>query len=132
MSGDDPYHLPSAPAAAKRNTLIASERDRPDVVGQREAWLASQELIDPAKVVFIHETCAKADMTRTYGRSKFGTRALERTPWGRWQMTTFLGGCREVAVTRRPTSKAAGKRPDDQDTFVKAETASKSRLESPS
>ena len=78
----------------KKKTLIASERDRADVVEQRAAWRASQELIDPAKIVFIDETWAKTNMTRTYGRSELGTRVVEKTPCGRWQTTTFLGALR--------------------------------------
>ena len=74
--------------------MIASEQDRPDVVEQRAAWRASQGLIDPAKVVFIDETWAKTNMTRTYGRSELGTRLVEKTPCGRWQTTTFLGALR--------------------------------------
>ena len=83
-----------ARAVAKKKTLIASEQDRPDVVEQRAAWRASQESIDPAKVVFIDETWAKTNMTRTYGRSELGTRLLEKTPCGRWETTTFLGALR--------------------------------------
>lgn len=33
-------------------------------------------------------------MTRTYGRSQRGSRLVEKTPCGRWQTTTFLGGLR--------------------------------------
>jgi transposase len=86
--------LPSARAVAKKKTLIASEQDRPDVVEKRAAWRASQELIDPARVVFIDETWAKTNMTRRYGRSTVGTRLVEKTPYGRWQTTTFLGALR--------------------------------------
>ena len=86
--------MPSAQEVAKKKTLIASEQDRPDVVEQRAAWRASQESIDPAKAVFIDETWAKSNMTRTYGRSELGTRLVEKTPCGRWQTTTFLGALR--------------------------------------
>ena len=61
------------------------------MVERRAAWRVSQELIDPAKVVFIDETWAKTNLTRTYGRSNLGTRLIEKTPYGRWQTTTFLG-----------------------------------------
>ena len=64
------------------------------MVEQRAAWRASQGLIDPAKVVFIDETWANTNMTRTYGRSELGTRLVEKTPCGRWQTTTFLGALR--------------------------------------
>ena len=61
---------------------------------KRTQWRASQEQIDPAKVVFIDETWAKTNMTRRYGRSLLGTRLVEKTPCGRWQTTTFLGALR--------------------------------------
>ena len=37
---------------------------------RRSAPRDSQELIDPARVIFIDETWAKTNMTRTYGRSE--------------------------------------------------------------
>lgn len=81
-------------AYAKKKTLIASEQDRPDVVEKRSQWLATQFQIDPSHVVFIDETWAKTNMTRRYGRSKLGTRMVQKTPCGRWQTTTFLGALR--------------------------------------
>ena len=64
------------------------------MVEQRAQWRAAQDRIDPARVVFIDETWAKTNMTRTYGRSDLGTRLVEKTPCGRWQTTTFLGALR--------------------------------------
>lgn len=64
------------------------------MVERREQWKKSQSDIDPDKVVFIDETWAKTNMTRTYGRSQIGTRLIEKTPCGRWQTTTFLGALR--------------------------------------
>lgn len=52
--------------------------------------------IDPDRVVFIDETWAKTNMTRTYGRSLLGTRLIERVPNSRWQTTTFLGALRST------------------------------------
>jgi transposase len=86
--------LSGARPVAKKKTLIAQEQDRPDVVEKRTQWRASQSEIDPAQVVFIDETWAKTNMTRTYGRSLLGTRLVEKTPFGRWQTTTFLGALR--------------------------------------
>jgi transposase len=83
-----------AGAVAKKKTLVASEQDRPDVIEKRTQWRASQAQIDPDQVVFIDETWAKTNMTRRYGRSCLGTRLVEKTPWGRWQTTTFLGALR--------------------------------------
>ena len=94
MPDDDLQRLSGARAIAKKKTQIASEQDRPDVAQKRTEWRASQEKIDPAKAVFIDETWAKTNMTRTYGRSPLGTRLVEKTPYGRWETTTFLGALR--------------------------------------
>lgn len=47
-------------------------------------------------MVFIDETWAKTNMSRTYGRSQRGSRLAERVPYGRWQTTTFLGALRST------------------------------------
>ena len=52
--------------------------------------------IDPDQVVFIDETWAKTNMTRTYGRSPQGTRLTAYVPYGRWETTTFLGAMRST------------------------------------
>jgi transposase len=35
-------------------------------------------------------------MTRTYGRSDKGARLVEKTPYGKWKTTTFLGAIRST------------------------------------
>lgn len=62
----------------------------------REQWLAAQSGIDPDRVLFLDETWAKTNMTRTRGRSPRGTRLLESVPCGRWETTTFLGALRST------------------------------------
>jgi transposase len=81
---------------AKKKSLIASERQREDVVEARRQWTASQLNINPDRAVFLDETWAKTNMTRTYGRSLRGTRLLESTPIRRWDTTTFLGAMRST------------------------------------
>ena len=88
--------VPSGRATSKKKTLIASEQQRDDVVRRRTAWKQSQQELDPQRVVFIDETWAKTNMTRTYGRSKQGTRVIERVPHGRWETTTFVGALRST------------------------------------
>jgi transposase len=78
----------------KKKTLIAAEQEREDVAQKRSQWKQDQMQIDPERVVFIDETWAKTNMTRTYGRSELGTRLIERVPAGRWETTTFLGALR--------------------------------------
>ena len=72
---------------SKKKTLIAAEQERKDVAEKRAAWRETQQEIDPDRVVFIDETWAKTNMTRTYGRSPKGTRVIQRVPNGRWETT---------------------------------------------
>ena len=51
---------------------MAAEQDRPEVVEARQVWVAHQSPINPDQVVFLDETCAKANMTRTHGRCREG------------------------------------------------------------
>lgn len=44
--------------------------------------------------MFVDETWAKTNMTRTYGRSWRGARLKAKIPSGRWETTTFLGAMR--------------------------------------
>ena len=81
---------------AKKKTLVASEQDRQDVVEGRDNWRRKQPNIDPDRWVFLDETWAKTNMTRTYGRSPIGTRLIQKVPCGRWATTTFLGAMRST------------------------------------
>ena len=91
---DDLPGVPGPQADSKKKTLIAAEQEREDVAQKRSQWKQDQKQIDPERVVFIDETWAKTNMTRTYGRSELGTRLIERVPAGRWGTTTFLGALR--------------------------------------
>jgi hypothetical protein len=53
----------------KKKTAHASEQDRPDVAGKREAWFDDQPELDPARLIFIDETWASTNMARRRGRS---------------------------------------------------------------
>jgi transposase len=88
--------LPHAASHAKKKTRVAFEQQREDVVEARRQWAAEQLLIDPDRVVFVDETWAKTNMTRTYGRSPRGARLIARVPYGRWETTTFLGAMRST------------------------------------
>lgn len=45
-------------------------------------------------MIFLDETWAKTNMTRTYGRCPEGTRLIQKVPCSRWSTTTFLGAMR--------------------------------------
>ena len=91
---DNQQSLPGDQTDSKKKTLIAAEQERDDVALARVAWRQSQSNIDPDHVVFIDETWAKTNMTRTHGRSLRGTRVVERVPSARWETTTFVGALR--------------------------------------
>ena len=66
---------------------------------RRERWRRHQHKIDPSRLVFIDETWAKTNMTRTHGRSARGVRLLAKVPHGHWQTLTFLAALRHDRIT---------------------------------
>ncbi len=50
--------------------------------------------LDPARLVFIDETAAKTNLTRTHGYAPRGERLVASVPYGRWHTTTFVGALR--------------------------------------
>jgi hypothetical protein len=72
----DPKRLwrPSAHTIVERS----SERDRPDILKQREAWFENQLGLDPERLVFIDETWATTNMARKKGRARKGARPKVR------------------------------------------------------
>jgi transposase len=49
--------------------------------------------------VFIDETWAKTNMTRTHGRSLRGERLIAKVPHGHWRTLTFLAALRHDRIT---------------------------------
>jgi transposase len=64
------------------------------VARRRARWKHYQGRLDPARLVFIDETWAKTNMTRTHGRCARGERLVAATPHGRWRTLTFLAALR--------------------------------------
>jgi transposase len=77
-----------------KKSLHASEQDRPDVARRRTRGKQHQAKLDPARVVFIDETWAKTNMTRTHGRCARGVRLVAKVPHGHWRTLTFLAALR--------------------------------------
>jgi transposase len=61
---------------------------------KRERWRRWQNRLDPARLVFIDETWAKTNMTRTHGRASKGQRLIGKVPHGRWTTLTFIAALR--------------------------------------
>ena len=51
------------------------------------------------KLVFIDETGAATNMTRSYGRAPKGCRCVDSAPLGDWQTTTFVAALRHHQLT---------------------------------
>ena len=81
-----------------KKSLHASEQDRPDVARRRVRWKTHQGKLDPRRLVFIDETWAKTNMTRTHGRSVRGRRLVAKAPHGRWRTLTFLAALRHDRI----------------------------------
>jgi len=64
------------------------------VARKRERWRRHQARLDPRRLVFIDETWAKTNMTRTHGRCARGKRLVDRVPHGHWKTMTFLAALR--------------------------------------
>src|SRR5262245_7936051 len=50
--------------------------------------------LDPGRLVFVDETGAKTNMTRTHGYAPAGRRLVEAVPHGHWHTTTFVAALR--------------------------------------
>ena len=57
-------------------------------------WQSRQPGINAKQLVFLDETGAKTNFTRTHGRAPQGQRLVEKVPHGHWLSTTFLAGLR--------------------------------------
>ena len=60
----------------------------------RARWKKYQGRFDPARLVFIDETWAKTNMTRTHGRSRKGERLNAKIPHGHRKTLTFVAALR--------------------------------------
>ena len=65
----------------------------------RRKWIDSQPTLDVTKLVFLDETGASTNMTRTRGRAPKGERCVASVPHGHWKTTTFIAGWRYNDIT---------------------------------
>ena len=49
-------------------------------------------MFDPARLVFIDETCTNTAMVRLRGRCSAWRAAVDYAPHGHWKTVTFVGG----------------------------------------
>lgn len=65
---------------------------------RRKSWKRYQGKVDPRRLVFIDETWAKTNMTRTHSRCARGKRLIAKVPHGRWRTLTFLAALRSDRI----------------------------------
>jgi transposase len=68
------------------------------VAEARRNWAKATPGLDPGRLVFIDETWATTNMTRTHGRAPRGVRLVAAVPHGHWHTTTFLCGLRTTGT----------------------------------
>jgi transposase len=69
------------------------------VQAARHEWQESQPTLDITKLVFLDETGASTNMTRTRGWAQRGERCVASVPHGHWKTTTFIAALRVNELT---------------------------------
>ena len=62
------------------------------------AWRDGPLGLDARALSFIDETWFKTNMVRLRGRSRKGTRLIDKTPHGHWRTSTYIAGLRHDGV----------------------------------
>src|ERR1700732_3863031 len=81
-----------------KKTVIASERDRPDIARRRAQWIEHQSRIKPERLVFIDETWTKTNMAPLGGWAPRGARLVAKVPHGHWKTLTFVAALRHDRI----------------------------------
>jgi transposase len=81
-------------SSASKKSVVAGERDRPDVARRRSQWTKYQDRVDAKRLVFIDETWTRTDMAPLRGWAPRGSRLVAKVPHGRWKTMTFLAALR--------------------------------------
>jgi transposase len=82
-----------------KKTLFGAEQDRHDVAWRRRRWKKYQGQVESSRLVFIDETWAKTNMTRTCGWHRRGQPLIAKVPHGHWKTMTFLAALRHDGIT---------------------------------
>ena len=85
-------------SSASKKSVVAGERDRPDVARRRAQWTKHQNRVEPERLVFIDETWTKTNMAPLRGWAPRGRRLTTKVPHGRWKTTTFLAALRHDRI----------------------------------
>src|SRR6201993_4103096 len=84
--------------SALKESVVAGERDRPDVARRRAQWVKYQDRVEAERLVFIDETWTRTDMAPLRGYPPRGQRLPAKAPHGRWKTMTFLAALRHDRI----------------------------------
>src|SRR6516164_10058480 len=84
--------------SALKKSLYAAEQKRAEAARERRRWMRQQGMFDPARLVFIDETCTNTSMVRLHERCPRGERLIGYAPHGYWNTITFVAGPRHRAM----------------------------------
>src|SRR6476659_1066894 len=85
-------------SSASKKSVVAGERDRPDVARRRARWIKYQDRIEPERLVFIDETWTRTDMAPLRGWAPRGERLTAEVAHGRGGTVTFLAALRHDRI----------------------------------
>jgi transposase len=85
-------------SSASKKSVVAGERDRPDVARRRVQWTKYQDRVEAERLVFIDETWTRTDMAPLRGWAPRGHRLPTKVPHGRWKTMTFLAALRRDRI----------------------------------
>src|SRR5262245_42229215 len=77
-----------------KKSVVAGERDRPDVARRRAQWIKYQNRVGIERLVFVDETWTKTNMAPLRGWGTRGRRVKAKVPYGHWNTTTFFAALR--------------------------------------
>ncbi|WP_354266898.1 IS630 family transposase [Bradyrhizobium sp. I1.7.5] len=81
-----------------KKSVVAGERDRPDVARRRTQWTKYQGRVEAERLVFIDDTWTRTDMAPLRGWAPCGHRLTAKVPHGRWKTMTFLAALRHDRI----------------------------------
>src|ERR1700754_3229709 len=85
-------------SSASKKSVVAGERDRPEVAGRRAQWAKYQGRVERERRVFIDETWTRTNMAPLRGWAPRGRRLPAKVPHGRWTTMTFLAALRHDRI----------------------------------
>lgn len=91
-------HFVHAEKLSLKKSVVAGERDRPDVARRRAQWTKYQDRVEAERLVFIDETWTRTDMAPLRGWAPRGHRLHAKVPHGRWKTMTFLAALRHDRI----------------------------------